>query len=64
MWEAVVPLGSPVGVVKKRLLKTISTVNECIDGSRITVATPVPGDPVAGFSLAPLRSPVKVMGAA
>jgi hypothetical protein len=45
----------------KRPLKTTFTSRVCAIVSRITVAVPVPADGVAGFSLSPLKDPLKVM---
>src|SRR5690349_11109760 len=43
--EAVVAAPSPEN--------TTSTESKCVDESYVTIALPVPGDPVGGFSLAP-----------
>src|SRR5205823_7589327 len=47
-----------------RPLNVALTCSVCAVGSRITVASPVPGDTTAGTSFAPLRFAVKVIGIA
>jgi hypothetical protein len=61
MCEAVVPDGAPVEVVDSNPLKVTLTSIVLRVVFRVTVACPVPGEPVGGTSFASVRLVVKTI---
>src|SRR5438045_129961 len=64
MCDAVVPDGAPVDVVGNSPLNVTWTCIVLAAASSTTVAKPVPGEPLAGTSFAPIRLAVSVIGTA